>query len=762
MIIRRLIPFEFYKYFTRFNMILISVMLFLTLGITGVVYRKYFTSDYREFQAKKDDLIFLYKNDRDEYTRILNEHMTRVDEYNKDVMASFQNSRGKALPVFENDYINLEDYGDRELFDAVEKVIRNPAVYRNKMTSVLRDAIFRLEEADEGSYIEEYYLEFCAAYITLSELELKSEEVRGWNEYFSFQLPSAILLIVLLTTLCTTFTDDIRVGMVNVLHISKYGGIHVIVSKLIFIGITSGLITLIFTVLPLIVFSLSSGLSSLSHPVQMIDALVNCPFRLTVGQYLLIYLSLRICIFTVFSLFITVVNQFFNNEKFAFVTATIVVVSGLFLAEIAPQASNYYLQKFSITEIAGINILFEKYRGLNIGGHCVNYSFFVEAVVLIILIALVVISLFTKTESVNEYFGNDFNTSKSSCTMSLFKTEVFKQLVCARFLILILASVLIKSVIAGVYYYPTDNYDEKQYKSYIQKVEGGVTEEKLQWIEEESQYIEFSISEYNIAEARFNSNNMSEAEFEEYKNKRNYAEYYRTGCERLCERRDYLINIIDRYPNVEFVYDEGLDRYFGSPIDITAVIIIVFMASNMFACEYERGFFRMMRTTRRGRKTTFLTKLVYSLLVATIIYCIFGLIEAGFIGYYYDTDYWYAPIQSMPRFADIEANFTVGEYLLISRGVAWAGYLLAYVLAFSLSAVMQSQIKSIIMSLFIMAIPYILTQTSVISVSVLNYLGMITPNDITHDILSYITCTLISVMFCTAAYLRWCGKEREK
>lgn len=757
--IGKLIPYELSKYLNRFHLILLSVLFILTIGLTVLFFREYFTSDYREFQSKKDELITLYTKDRDEYNRISSEHTARVDEYYAALISNSGVSSTKSFPVFENHYIDLEKYGDRDLFLAVEKVVFTPISYKERMSSVLRDAVFRLKEANEGTYIEQYYLEFCLNYLMIADLELAPEEVRGWNEYFSFQLPSVMLVIALVGTLCTIFTEDRRVGMENILHISKYGGKSNIGAKLFFIGIISSVITIVFTAAPLLILSLTSGLSSLNHPIQMVDALMYCPVKLTIGQYLVLYFVLRIFIFTVFSLLVAVVNQFFENDKFAFVTAAILVISGVFLSAIEPASTYYFLAKFSITELAGINILFEKYRGLNIFGHCVDYLSFMLIVVLFVTIFLITVSLIHKYDRVLEYSNNVYSFGRSSHTMSLFFAETYKQLICARFILLIVGALALKIVISGIYYYPTDNHGEKQYRSYIQMVAGDITDEKLSMIEQEARYIETSLSEYNIASARYHAGEMDEEEFEEYKERKNYAEYNQTGCERLCERRDYLLSISQVYPDVKFVYDEGLDRYFGSHMDIVAIFLIVYMASNMFSCEYETGFNGILRVTKKGRKTLFYSKLFYSVFIVIILYLLFGLIEAGFIGYYYDTDYWSAPIQSMPRFENIINEFTVAEYFVSHKIVSLTGYVCSFMLVLAFSAIMQSQIKAIITSLFIMLISYVISQTSILPVAVLNYIEIITPRNIESMFVSIISCMIVSMICVGFVYKKWCGQE---
>ena len=51
----------------------------------------------------------------------------------------------------------------------------------------------------------------------------------------------------------------------------------------------------------------------------------------------------------------------------------------------------------------------------------------------------------------------------------------------------------------------------------------------------------------------------------------------------LVERRDYILSIPDEYSGVEFIYDRGILLFMKSPADIPALMVVVFIASRIFA-----------------------------------------------------------------------------------------------------------------------------------------------------------------------------------
>ncbi len=753
-----LISYEFRKYFTRFHIILLIIVSAINIGLSIFTFREYFTSDYHAYQLQKNEIINLYSEDSEQYNSILKKHAERVTKYNDDLISSV-NTGG--FPIFENQYINLGNYGDIQLFADVEKAVNTPVNYSNRMSGILRDALFRLEESDDDSYVGRYYLAFCRKYITVADTEMKSAEVTGWNEFFSFRIPSMMLMIALVGTLCTVFTSDNKAGMGNIIHVSRYGGKAILGSKLIFISGMAAVITIIFSMIPLFILGISCGLSLMDYPVQMVDNLVDCPFRINIGQYLVIYLILRIIVFTALTLTAAVVNQFFDNDKFAFVTVALLVECGIFVGKIPVTSPYYFLQKFSITEIAEINIMFERYRGVNFCGYCLDYTIVVIAAALFIIFMLVILSLFKKTSGLME-----LSECRSECvytkqSMSLVQTEFFKHMVCARYMVLALVILIVKIMIAGVYYIPADHYVEEQYKNYIESVSGKITSEKLDMIENEKQYIEKSLTEYQAAKMQYLSGTMNEDEFQDYKNRNNYAEYYEQGCERLCERRDYLVKVSEKYSDVEFIYDKGLELYFDSSIDIPLLILVVFMASNVFPYEYESGIDKLIRTTSEGRRKLFQTKFIYALLTACTVYAISLIIDAGFIACFYDVEYWDVPVQSMPVFETVSENQTIAEYMLKYQIISFIGYVVSFVFVFSLSAILKNQIKTIITTLFIMIIAYCADIFGVLPFSVMNYIEMLSPVYIEKNRISYVTCIIISFFAVITAYNRWVGRKKK-
>ena len=542
--IQKLLPHEFRKYFSCFNLLFLAAVLLLELGVSLYQNRTFFRAEYREYKRETERLVEMYASDRASYDAIHTEYEQRLSAYNEDLMAS---DITKEIPVFESRYLENALYDDRALFSAVEKAVRTPETYQTKFGALLRDSVSRLEESDENTYLEKYYIALCERYMRTSDAAVVPESVYGWDLFFTDTASGWFLGIAMVVTLCGIFTVDDKAGMRNILHVCRYGGRTMIGAKLLCIVLLSAMMTTVFTLLPLSVLWFSVGLSSAAHPIQMLDAFVFCPFRVTVWQCLLLYLLVRILLFTVFGMLLAVVNQILQSDMPSPVTAACIAASGLLIARIDVTSPYYFLQKYSVTELLQGKIVFERYRGVHFFGTCASYTLCVVCFALLLLSVIAALSLFPMQESTQ---GTEtVSVGKTARSLSLTRTEIYKQIVDSRYWILILCALMLRTGLLWFQYKPIDNYSERQYQSYIQSVSGDFTPQKKEAIDAEMAYIETSIAEYERAKSEYRAGNMEESVFAEYKKRYNYAEYNESACKRLKERSAYLEKISGTVPD---------------------------------------------------------------------------------------------------------------------------------------------------------------------------------------------------------------------
>ncbi len=754
-----LLKCEFSKHMNKFNILFISLLLIFNICMAAYQYRDEFTFMAKEIRESKQNLLGLYLTNENEYQKLYDDYLDRLSEYKTQNYMSFSSGDAKSIPVFVNVFINQPDYGDKQLFSDIEAVIKASDKHRQALNSLLRDASMRIKATENrDSYTYRYYIKLINLYDPFAEMSWKIADITGWNEFFSLQTPSFLLLLVSLGIFCSIFTVDRRAGLLNLLHISKKGGRNVTRAKLCYIAVTSASLTAVYTLLPLSVFMLSCGLSSAEIPVQALDNFTYCRFNLTVWQYLIIYVTIRIVIFICFSLFVAVIGQYAGNEMPAFVFTVLLAVSGAILREIDPVSKYYFLQKFSVIELTDINILFTKFRGLNVFNYCADYTYAVFVVLISLIIVISVISLIKKNLSYIIITKERKADNLSHGAMSLFAAEGYKLLVCEAGIWIIFAAVLLKCVLSVIYYRPNMNASEALYIEYIEKLQGPVTEEKLQYIEQEKDYIDGILNSYSEMQSSYQSGKISYEEYKSYTNRYNYANYCKNAFKRLYERRNYLIEVQKLHENVEFIYEEGIDRMLGVSIDIAVVMTTIFICGNTFSVEYDSGFSKILRLTKKGRVITFRTKTIFILLTAVLIYVVFSLIDIYNLLHYYDIDYLSANVISISRYAELNMNIDIFSYVILYKGISFAGYIICFLLIMSLSVILESHIKTMIISAIIIFIPFI---TEYYDISILRFMSLpyfMSPVYVSQSI-TYVVCIVLTAASMTKAYIKWIGRR---
>ncbi len=751
---------EFAKHLTKFNLLLVTVLFLMNLGIAAYQYRDDFTADGRFIRETRESMLKLYFSDTDEYQKLKDDHLARLAEYRASIDNTMFGDSGKALAVFENKLIDLPGYGDRQLFSDIEKVLNTQDRYRSSLLSLLHDSALRIKEfSDSGGYLYEYYANLLRLYDPYTDLPLPAVETRGWNEYFSLQTPLIFLAFASLGLFCGVFRADSRAGMSNILRVSKKGGRETIRAKLGFIVFTSAMITIIFTLSPLLVFAFSSGLSDSSVPVQILDLFTYCRFDFTVGQYLLVYTIVRVIIFVCFNLVIAVLGQYTENEVPAFVFTAAAAGTGAVLSSVSPSSSYYFLRKFSIIEIADVNILFTRYLGLNIFNRCIDYTVVILLSALLLLTVFITGSLLHRPVSAIRTGRENKRSATVFHPLSLFSAESYKHMVCGSGFLILAAAAVLKCIISGIYYDPALSSSERVYMDYIARVSGPVTDEKLSYIEDEKNYIDGTLQQYSSVMESYANGEITHDEYNDYMNRYYYAGYCVYPCGRLCDRRDYLAGMADSRPGVEFIYEEGIDRYLGAPLDIVMVLAAVFLCGNIFALEYESGFSKILRLSKRGRKPVFRRKLTVSLMLAAAVYLIFGGIDLYFLLTNYHVDYLSANIVSMPRFAGIAADMSIGAYVILYKTVTAAGCILLFAFVTLLSGILENNVKAMVVSMLAVFIPY---GTEKYGVSILNAVSLANftaPRNVLNELPTYVVCTGAVILLNRLLYVKWNGRR---
>ncbi len=256
----------------------------------------------------------------------------------------------------------------------------------------------------------------------------------------------------------------------------------------------------------------------------------------------------------------------------------------------------------------------------------------------------------------------------------------------------------------------------------------------------------------------FQKGKLTSNEYQTYLNRYNYANYCKSACDRLCERSDYLIGFNKSHDNIEFIYEEGVTRLLGAPIDITAVLTAVFICGYIFSIEYDTGFHRILRLTRKGHGITFRNKIVLALIISTFIYIAFSAVDIVNLLKNYNVDYLSANVMSIPRYAELNTDMSILSYLIIYKIISFIGYEVCFLLVTALSCILENQIKTVIVSISVILIPFIIDYYGIPLFQFISISYFMSPENIFKGFATCGVCTVLTLFTAGVTYRKWNGR----
>ncbi len=632
--------------------------------------------------------------------------------------------------------------------------------YHRAVMSLLNDSVKRLDDVSpENTYLYSYYLNVLDHYDRLTDLELPGSPVVGWNEFFSLETPVLFITTASLALFCRCFTVDTRSRMDMLIGISKNGGRRTVSAKLRAIASLSTGITVVFSLSPLAAAGLVSGLSDPAAPVQALGALTYCRYRMTIWQYLVVFILLRILIFLCLSLLIAVAGQYTGSELTCVVLTVLISVSGVLMSGIRQSSELYFLRRFSPKELSGINALFERYRGLRIFGFCADYTVVVILAFLLMSAAAVcAMYLCPRKASVRENTSRGMRVSGARL-LPLTVSEIYKQLISGRGIYVLTAALAVRCVVSAVYYRQPSGSTEEVYREYIGRVAGAPTEENLLYISEEESRIKSVLSEHSAVMTAYRNGKLSGDEYAEHMSRYSYAEYCGRACEMLVERRDYILSIPDEYSGVEFIYDRGILLFMKSPADIPALMVVVFIASRIFASERDSGFSYILRASKRGRRETSGAKLAAVTVMSSMVYLVFCVVDLIFLCLNYGTSGFGAGIMSIPEMSYTGLDMSVLGYAVIEKIIQFVGYLETVLFVTGISALCSESVAALIISFAALAVPAVVSYYLPGITGALSFVRFSSVSDVSGAFPCALVCTICMFVTLSCGLRSWNGEK---
>ena len=565
----------------------------------------------------------------------------------------------------------------------------------------------------EQAYEYRYQGDLIRIYEVNALIEIEYEYAVGWDSYFAYtdgNMLMAILLTVAAVGLCI---GEYRSGMLPILHATKGGRMRTLLCKLgVLLCVSAGLV-LIFQATALIVFGSLCGLSSVGNFVQVFEAYKFCPEIITVCEYLA--LSLGIKTLTLFALgaCIMLLGTLCKDYALTFVSSLGVLAAqfALYFFVSVEQFGSYHM--LNIFGAMDTHSYFSRYYSLNVFGASVAFIPLLITVYALVAVALSMAAgwMFCKTPGAGrKRKGIKLRlpaTAVPLVSRTLIGAELHKLLVGNKLAIILAVLLLAKLLISSGTYVYQSSFTDSVYHEYMTTLAGEVTEEKLQYIEEERKRIDEAGSDAKFSQMMeaHQSGKITSEEYAQYFNEYEYAQERTEHLKRIEGRRDYLLGLAEQGKEGYFVYDTGWNALFDGEFDFLLYALVLLSFAGVFADEYRAGAYQILRPSKRGRAGVLCAKYAAASLLALGVFAAFAAIDLAFVLLRFELPMWTAPIQSLPGFAALP-DMTIAQGLIAWLAVKGAAYLLMAMMLLCLSLVTKSVLGTSITVAMVTLLPY--------------------------------------------------------
>ncbi len=572
-------------------------------------------------------------------------------------------------------------------------------------------------------YDYEYQQQLIEIYSVNALLPLRGGFLLGWDAYFSYTASNVLLVMLLLLLVPGLCLEEHASGMYPILHATKRGRLSTILCKLAVLLCTIVGCVLLFSGSTLAIYGKILGFSDLGTFVQAFDFFKSCPAIVTVGDYLLISIAEKVLVLFTMAIIILLISALIKKYALTFVASLGLVGINLVL---------HFVVSWDMSSVAGAvkllgcftvmdtNTGFTRYHALNLFNHAVSYvpgAMVIYGVMALLCTALTIL-IFCRTKGKTRTHKASHlsrikqrirlpNTAVPLPGRGILAAEVHKNLLANGYLLLILLALIVKVFISGDSWEYRDSFTDSVYREYTVRLEGPMTEEKMDYIIEERVRIDDAKESYEGKLEAHANGWISDEEYREFMDEYTYATQRDEHFRRIEEQADYIVAMQEEGREAHFVYDTGWKVVFAQDFDWLLYGVILLLFAGLFADEYRHKTPFILRAAPRGRLRVFAVKYLVTIVTATMVFAAFIAVDIVGAATTFDLPATDSPIQSMSTFAALP-DMSIERYFLLFTAVKYAGVLVLALLSVGVSLLTRKTLSTLSVVAGVTITPYLL------------------------------------------------------
>lgn len=530
-----------------------------------------------------------------------------------------------------------------------------------------------------------------------------------------------LILILLIFLLCTLlFQFEKEQGLIKLYRATPLGRLDLLASKLIILAMLISLFTLLAYGTVLWDMQRLYGFGDMSRYIQSMPAFANAAIPITVEQFLIYFIILKLAVNLLLGFIMAVLFLLFQNAGAIYFSLSLLVGSSLYCYfSIHPNGEWNTIKYLNIAAFYDSFQLLADYRNLNLIGtpiQKIQMTLWGMGTLLLVL-PLICVWLTVKGYSLTiRAFGIrlihwcrrlPFAIKRYN---SLFPHELYKLMYSGKTLfILILAFALAYQMVDK-----QDrrfDFDTATYNRYISEVDGLLTNEKLQFLQTERARFDSIPGQVTEIYQRYKQEEVSLSIY--YRTLLQLQEYSKQekAFRFIEEQKDYLLYLkTNQGITGSFINENSSNQLFQRQQEdlfdgLLLILLVLTGISPLIAMDERFGMTQLQRSTPQGRGSLFMSKQ----LVANI-YAIFLLILLQFPKYInvlkrYPGWDWNSPVQSIKLLERLSWKISILDYVILTNLLQIFGVFVMVQVAVLLAVIIRKQAYFLLISTLFFALP---------------------------------------------------------
>lgn len=608
--------------------------------------------------------------------------------------------------------------------------LKNQLVYVDGYDSFIGEMQKRADEqmsfsifAEEGSFSYNNLAQTPRDFEHLKGIEIKIGNNTAVNTSTTFALTDLLVFALVFLMCIFLFTVERDKGLYGLIRSTVRGRLNVIVVKLtVLFGLTV-LICCVYYASDFLTSGMIYGFGDLSRNIQSISIFENCSLKLTIWQYLLMWLGGKLLAMLALAALLAVIFVLIQNTGVIFIISAVGFVCEYVLTLSIDSAATFnHLKYINFFYLLNGNNIFGNYLNLNVCSQPVNiHKIFVITTALLILMSSFICGIaFVKQNQGSKNSRILLAVSKLLSRVSRIRgsVNVLSGECYKHYRTSLVAIVLFALAFMGYNNLNSDidivyqDAEDRVYSEYLNTLSGELNSEKEKFIKDEKKY--FNGLYEQLDSIALDSSLSADEKRAKSDRINNILEIKSEAFEKILEQRDYIKSVGKKY-GIKPVYINNLFykrllensqrewEYFALLLAVAA-----FSVSNLFACEHKKGMANLIRCTKKGKLRLVVSKCAVAFITMSVSFILIYLPFFVNFAKTFGTESFNSPIIFMQNFSGVNSTMTILQNVILTGVTHYLVALTLAMIGIMLSQLLRNNILTMIVTSVIGLFPCIM------------------------------------------------------